>query len=171
MTALRLRTSQLDLRPLPVDAAAALPELREEAARAVEASLDPEWPDANLLGVLRRHAGAPAGVECFGVWVMIERDTQVVVGDVGFHGPPDQAGTVEVGYSVVPRCRRRGYATEAAAALVEWALDQPSVHDVVAGCDAGNEPSIRTLERVGFRRTGMANGEVRWRYSPGRPEM
>jgi RimJ/RimL family protein N-acetyltransferase len=24
--------------------------------------------------------------------------------------------------------------------------------------------SIRTLERVGFRRTGEADGQVRWRY-------
>jgi [ribosomal protein S5]-alanine N-acetyltransferase len=141
-----------------------LPDGREEVASAVEAALDAEWPDPNLLGVLRRHADAPPEQECFGVWVMIERDRRTVVGDIGFHGPPDETGRVEIGYSVVPSSRRRGYATEAARALVEWARSQPSVRVVVAGCDVGNEPSTRTLERVGFQRTGVVNGEIRWRY-------
>jgi RimJ/RimL family protein N-acetyltransferase len=95
---------------------------------------------------------------------MIERCSSSVVGDIGFRGPPDDAGTIEVGYSVIPSRRRRGYATEAASALVGWARSQPSVHVIVAGCDADNVPSICTLERVGFRRTGEANGEIRWRY-------
>lgn len=164
-----LATDHLDLRPLPVRAAAALPEDRARAARAVGAALDLEWPDPHFLGVLRRHAAAPSGAECFGVWVMIERAGRRVVGDIGFHGPPDHSGTVEIGYSVVPRRRRRGYATESANALVAWALSQPGVHCVVAGCDPANEPSIRTLEAVGFRRTGDVGGLVRWRYE-GRPD-
>jgi RimJ/RimL family protein N-acetyltransferase len=93
-----------------------------------------------------------------------ERDSWSVVGDIGFVGPPDGRGTVEVGYSVIPDRRRRGYATEAARAIVAWALTQPSVQVVVAGCDCDNAPSIRILERLGFRRTGEANGQIRWRY-------
>jgi len=103
--------------------------------------------------------------------VMIERCSGTVIGDIGFHGPPDDTGTIEVGYSVIPSRRRRGYATEAAKALVGWARSQPSVHVIVAGCDPNNVSSVRTLERVGFRRTGEANGETRWRYggTSGRP--
>lgn len=164
MSALRLLTDRLELKPLPARAAAALPEDREEACSAVGARLDPEWPDPHLLGVLRRHADLSADTECFGVWVVIERESGGVVGDVGFHGPPDDGGTVEVGYSVIPRRRGRGYATEAANALVAWARSQPSVKVIVAGCDPGNVASIRTLERVGFCRTGEVNGELRWRY-------
>ncbi|HEY3765402.1 MAG TPA: GNAT family N-acetyltransferase [Gaiellales bacterium] len=150
--------------PLPAQAAAAMPDDREAATRALGARLSAEWPDPSFVGVLRRHAGAPAGTERFGVWVMIERRSGSVVGDVGFHAPPDDAGTIEVGYSVIPSRRRRGYATEAAAALVGWARSEPSIHVIVAGCDAGNLPSIRTLERIGFHRTGEASGEIRWRH-------
>lgn len=103
-------------------------------------------------------------MERFGVWVMIERESGSVVGDIGFHGPPDDVGTVEVGYSVAPSRRRRGYATEAATAIIAWALSQPSVQAIVAGCDPDNVPSVHTLERVGFSRTGEADGEMRWRY-------
>ncbi len=102
--------------------------------------------------------------ERFGVWVMIERSSATVIGDLGFRGPPDDAGTIELGYSVVPSRRRRGYATEAASTLVQWARSQPSVAVIVAGCDPDNLPSIRTLERVGFRRTGETGAEIRWRF-------
>lgn len=160
----KLLTDRLELKPLPAEAAAALPEDRGAACRTLGAQLSAEWPDPHLVGVLRRHAGASVETECFGVWVMIERCSGGVVGDIGFRGPPDNAGTIEVGYSVVPSRRRRGYATEAASALVGWARSQPSVHVIVAGCDPNNLPSICTLERVGFGRTGEANGEIRWRY-------
>ena len=164
MRTLKLLTDRLELKPLPGQAAAALLEDREAAGRVLGARLSAQWPDPNLDGVLRRHAGASVDSECFGVWVMIERRSGTVVGDIGFHGPPDDAGTIEVGYSVIPSRRRRGYATEAAGALVGWAHSQPSVHAIVAGCDPSNVPSMCTLERVGFRRTGEANGELRWRY-------
>jgi len=155
-----LSTEHLDLTPLPVRAAAALPEDRGAAARLLGAKLSAEWPDPHLVGILRRHAEGP---EHFGVWVMVERDTATVVGDIGFHGPPDGSGTVEIGYSVVPSRRGRGYATQAAIALVGWARSQPGVRAVVAGCDPGNAASIVTLERAGFHRTGGADGEIRWR--------
>lgn len=166
MRALEVRTDRLELRPLPVRAAAALPEDREEAGRVLGAPLLPDWPDPNLLGILPRHVGAPEGIERFGIWVMIELDGGHVVGDIGFHGPPDDTGTVEIGYSVAPSRRGRGYAAEAAVALVGWARSQPRVQEVVAGCDPANEPSVRTLERAGFERTGEANGELRWRSRP-----
>src|SRR6266498_3661369 len=141
------------------------------SGRTLDARISAEWPDPHLVGVLRRHAGTSVDTECFGVWVMIERCSGTVIGDIGFHGPPDDTGTIEVGYSVIPSRRRRGYATEAAKALVGWARSQPSVHVIVAGCDPNNVSSVRTLERVGFRRTGEADGETRWRYGgmSGRP--
>ena len=94
---------------------------------------------------------------------MIEGESKTVVGDIGFLGAPGADGSVEIGYSVIPDRRGRGYATEAARALVDWALRQPEVTTVVAGCDNDNVPSIRTLERLGFVRTGEADGQVRWR--------
>ena len=94
---------------------------------------------------------------------MIERESATVVGDIGFLGAPRADGSIEIGYSVIPDRRGRGYATEAARALVDWALRQPGVTTVVAGCDNSNVPSIRTLERLGFVRTGEAKGQIRWR--------
>ena len=148
--------------PLPIEVALLLLEDRPAAVRALGVELSPEWPAPHLAGVLRRHAAASEPDACFGVWVMIERATGTVVGDIGFHGPPDAAGRVEIGYSVVPVRHGRGYATEAAVALVRWARAQPGVLAVVAGCDPGNAASATVLERAGFVRAGETGGELRW---------
>lgn len=125
--------------------------------------LPPEWPHSDLLDVLQLQAAATAETARYGVWVLIDRGSRTVVGDAGFMGPPGADETIEIGYSIVPDRRGRGYATEAVSALVAWALDRPDVSAVVAGCAAGNTPSIRLLERVGFRRTGVESEQLRWR--------
>ena len=161
---LRLITGRLELKPLSSQAAAALSENQEEASRILGATFPPEWPQPDLLGILALRPPSSPEAERFGVWVMIERDSRSVVGDIGFKGPPDDAGRIEMGYSVIPDRRRRGYAKEAARALIDWALSQPKVRVLVAGCQPDNVPSIRTLERVGFHRSGEADGEIRWCY-------
>jgi ribosomal-protein-alanine N-acetyltransferase len=161
---MRLVTERLDLCPLPAAAARLLPEGREEAARILGAAVPLAWPQADLLDVLPIQASASLSDERFGIWVMIEHESGSVVGDIGFIGPPGNDGSIEIGYSVIPARRRRGYATEAARALVEWALQESEVEVVVASCDKGNVPSVRTLERVGFLRADEADGQIRWRY-------
>jgi RimJ/RimL family protein N-acetyltransferase len=132
---------------------------RAGAAGAVGAKLDPDWPAPDLLDVL-------PGTEPFGAWAIVELASSTVVGDIGFHGPPDANGVVEIGYSIVPSRRRRGYAVEAASALIAWAMTQEGVRGIVAGSAPDNAASIATLVRLGFQRAGEANGEARWRSLP-----
>jgi RimJ/RimL family protein N-acetyltransferase len=166
-----IRTPRLVLRPLPSAAAGVLPDDREAAARLLGAVLPPDWPQADLLDVLPLQAAAAPGEDRFGVWVIIERKSKTVVGDIGFMGPPGRDGSVEMGYSVIPDRRGRGYATEAARALVDWARRQPGVGSVVAVCDNGNVPSIRLLERIGFARYGETDGQLRWRLETAHPDQ
>jgi RimJ/RimL family protein N-acetyltransferase len=84
----------------------------------------------------------------WGAWLVFRGDE--LVGDAGFLAPP-AGGEVELGYAVRPEHRGRGYATEAARALVEWALAQPGVDRVVAEFEHDNVASKRVLERVGMR--------------------
>ena len=159
----RLETARLELFPLAPEAAAALSDDRDQAARIIGASLDADWPHPDLLGALPMHAAAAGQDARYGIWVIVERASQTVVGDIGFFGPPTPEATVEVGYSVVPDRRRRGYATEAAAALIGWARQQPNVSAVLARCEEDNVPSIRTLERLGFARAGKVDRMLAWR--------
>jgi len=157
-----IATLHLDLRPLPAAAARLLPDDRGAAAIAIGAALSPSWPQPDLLDVLPIQAVAAPEDERSGIWLMIEHDDRIVVGDVGFHGPPHD-GVVEIGFSVVPERRRLGYATEAARGLVAWALMEPTIRTVIARCEPDNVASIRVLEAVGFDQVGQSDGLIHWR--------
>jgi ribosomal-protein-alanine N-acetyltransferase len=79
------------------------------------------------------------------------REEDVVIGDIGFHAPPDELGEVSVGFGIVPAARRRGYAVEALRGLLGWALTQPEVRTVQADTDLVNLASQRVLLGAGMR--------------------
>jgi RimJ/RimL family protein N-acetyltransferase len=82
----------------------------------------------------------------------VHRDA--VVGHVGFHGPPDERGMVEVAYSVDPQYRRRGYGRRMLAAALLWAGQDPSVKIVRATIGPANVASIATLGAFPFEPVG-----------------
>jgi ribosomal-protein-alanine N-acetyltransferase len=98
----------------------------------------------------------------YGPWLVVEPAGSLVVGTAGLLGAPDAEGVVQLGYGMAPSVRGRGYAPEAARALVEWALAEPGVLRVIARCDHDNAASIRVLEKVGMRRTGERDGMLWW---------
>ena len=77
-----------------------------------------------------------------------------VVGYAGFHGPPDDDGMVEVGYTVLPEYRRRGYARAMLAALLRRAADEPQVRVVRASISPDNAASLATIKGFGFEPAG-----------------
>jgi RimJ/RimL family protein N-acetyltransferase len=78
----------------------------------------------------------------------------VVIGHGGYHGPPDDRGMVEVGYTVDPAYRRRGYATAILAALLERAGSEPAVRVVRASISPDNAASLATIAKFGFTQVG-----------------
>jgi RimJ/RimL family protein N-acetyltransferase len=54
------------------------------------------------------------------------------LGVAGFKGPPDERGEVEIGYSIVASEQRRGFCTEAVAALLAFAFSDSRVGFVSA---------------------------------------
>ena len=110
----------------------------------------PDFPaegDRVIAGMLDREGVPPD--PAFGQRLVVERVTGLVVGGIGLFGPPED-GRVEFGYGIVESRRGRGYATEAARALVLAALGLPGVIEVVAGVDPANAASVRVLEKAGL---------------------
>ena len=93
--------------------------------------------------------GADPGA--YGVYQLVRSGDGLVIGDIGFHGRPNVAGSVTVGYGLAPGARGQGYATEALRAVVAWALAQPEVAAVEADTTHANLPSQRVMERAGMR--------------------
>ena len=58
----------------------------------------------------------------------------------------------EVGWTLDPDHTGRGYATEAASALIDYCFKTLGVRRVVTGCFADNTSSVRLIERLGMRR-------------------
>lgn len=80
-----------------------------------------------------------------------EGDTpRTLVGSGGFMGPPDAAGTAEIGYSIAADWRGQGLATELVAGLVQQAAATGMVRRLVAHTQAGNLASQQVLRRNGF---------------------
>jgi [ribosomal protein S5]-alanine N-acetyltransferase len=111
---------------------------------------------------------ARGGEQTFGCCVIVEKTSGLAVGTIGFFGPPDDAGTVMIGYGLVPAARGHGYATEALRGLVSYAFEHPSVRDMVADPLRDNVASHRVLEKAGFSRT-HATEESYW-YRMSRPD-
>lgn len=84
----------------------------------------------------------------------VDATTGEVVGHVGFHGPPDDKGMVEVAYSVDPQHRRRGYATALLRTALAWAASDLDVHTVRASISPDNAASLATLRPFGFELSG-----------------
>lgn len=61
----------------------------------------------------------------------------------------------EIGYVVHPRHAGKGYATEAARALLGVAFDELGLHRVVGRLEARNIASARVLEKLGMRREAL----------------
>jgi|tagenome__1003787_1003787.scaffolds.fasta_scaffold20947344_2 ribosomal-protein-alanine N-acetyltransferase len=83
-----------------------------------------------------------------------------VIGSIGFHGPPDADGRVEIGYDIVPPERRLGYAREAIAGLTEWAFATGRARVCVASVSPTNAPSLALVRSLGFRQVGEQIDEI-----------
>ncbi|MEU6991584.1 GNAT family N-acetyltransferase [Streptomyces sp. NPDC046465] len=88
----------------------------------------------------------------WGMYALIRTADELAVGGMGFHGPPDDNGCVEVGYDLAEGARGRGYATEALRSLSRWALDRAEVGTVLAVVDPANVASQGVATRAGFTR-------------------
>jgi RimJ/RimL family protein N-acetyltransferase len=146
----RIHSERLCLRQLEADEARAL----------LQGKADPERPwmagypmQGTLIAVEAFVRAVDNGADPgeYGVYQLVRSSDGLVVGDIGFHGPPDRAGSVTVGYGLAPDARGQGYATEALRALVAWALARPEVSRVEADTTHANLPSQRVMERAGMR--------------------
>lgn len=85
----------------------------------------------------------------FTYWLIKIKDIDFGAGLAGFKGYPDQNGFVEIGYGIDHEHWNKGYMTEAAGALVTWALAQP-VCKTVTAIETKNPASIGVLKKLGF---------------------
>jgi len=99
-------------------------------------------------------------------WYLLTKSPQEIkiLGICGFKGRPDEAGSVEISYSVLSQFRNQGYASEAVSRLVLWAFSHQNVKQVTADTLPHLRQSIGVLENNGFiyAGPGSEHGVVRY---------
>ena len=155
-----LETERLVLRRRRVDEAAIYRRLWTERDERVppHRRIDPEGRPSleDMAAQLRAARGEPGP----GLLAVERKDTADVIGYCGlvFHGngSPDEP---ELAYELLRAVHGRGYATEAARAVVTWAGDAgyPRLWATVRDWNAA---SRRVLAKLGFRETGRVEPDA-----------
>ena len=164
-----LKTDRLELRAL---ARAELAYLHT-GVRAFEAALGLKLApglltDSERRAVARKLAQMQAAPEhqhpWFTYWLAMDRASGRGIGLVGFKGPPDAKGSVEIAYSIAPSQQGRGFATEAAGTLIAWAFQHTACRAVMApDTPRSNAASSRVLEKLGMRVYAVTERAQSWR--------
>ena len=135
----------------------------EEAQSLLGADIPTGWPDeydARFLRLRRKQLSLEPDTQRWLIRALVRTGPEkVMIGHAGFHGPPGANGlkagdAVEIGYTVFPAFRGRGYATEAAAALLDWARSEHEIRHFIASVAPANAPSLAIVRKLGFVQTG-----------------
>jgi RimJ/RimL family protein N-acetyltransferase len=93
------------------------------------------------------------GGDRYGFWAAIEKSTGTFLG--WFHCRPadgQPSDEPELGYRLRRSAWGKGYATEAAAAMLRYGFETLRLHRVIATCQPENPASWRVMHKLGMRR-------------------
>ncbi len=162
MESIFLRTRRLLLRSATPELAGADLHDPAEFSRRLDAEIPSDWPpplndiqsQTYTLRYLRDDPEATGWIAWYFLLPGTPGERAQAIGIGGFTGKPSPEGAVEIGYSVMPNHEGMGYASEAVAALVEWAFSHPEVQLVFGQTYPSLIASIRVMENNGFEFLG-----------------
>ena len=111
------------------------------------------WPDLDMMDTIPKIIGNLAindYVTGFESWLIIKKDTQEIIGDVGYKGYNFEFQNIDIGCGIITEERGKGFAEEATRELIRWAFSQEIVKEITAKCFIDNAQSINLLKKLGF---------------------
>jgi len=93
--------------------------------------------------------------EGFSFFAATLRDTGAFIGTIGLQTMRDAVPNlpqpaVEIGWRLAPSAQGKGFATEGARIIVDFAFNQLGLNEVVAITALPNQPSRRVMEKLGM---------------------
>lgn len=155
-----LDTERLRLVPATLELADADLHNRLEFQHQLGARVLESWPpplndEASMRRTLEFLRRDPAAAGWAAWYWIAKKHKPVVIGLGGFKGRP-AGGSAEIGYSLLPEFQKKGYASEAVAALAGWAFAHEEVERVAAESSEEGVPRFELTRRL-FR-PGAARG-------------
>ncbi|MCX6169534.1 MAG: GNAT family N-acetyltransferase [Ignavibacteriales bacterium] len=160
MTSIILKTKRLELLSGSLEHARAEKYDQKRLPKLLNAAIPDNWPpplnDEESINFFLKYLEDDPDAGGFTSWYILlpEGSKKKAIGNIGFKGMPDESGTVEIGYSIMETHHHNGYASEAVAAIVDWAFSQPKVLRVIAETLPELVTSQRVLEKNGFKFIG-----------------
>lgn len=168
---LRLRTPRMELIAADAVLARADASDRPALARLLSAEIPAAWPPPLTADHIEQFAGffeSGAWTPGLGPWYWILDDggPRTLIGNGGF-GPPDVGGRLVMGYAVLDEFQRRGLATEAVAALLNWAFAHQQTPEVVGDTFLELVGSIKVMRanRMVYTGPGPESRTIRFRIT------
>lgn len=156
-------TKRLRMIPFTLDLVVTVLDDKDKLEHALGVKVPEDWPGPDFAEILQMVAADLTNHPEKNGWMglIVHKQDQRIIGDMGFHQPPDAEGKVEIGYSIIPSYRQQGFTFEMAEALVHRAFQHPDIKRITAeNVLADNTPSIRILQKLGMKQVGADDGVV-----------
>lgn len=146
-----LETTRLLLRPISPEDAKALFDYRRDRETNSYQGWIPENPDdaARFIASTAKQLDIP---DTWFQFVIIEKQTQKLIGDLGIHFLGAENKQVELGCTLNKDFQKNGYATEAVKRVIDYLFKELHKHRISTSIDPDNKRSIQLVERIGFRK-------------------
>lgn len=172
-----MRSARLDLPLMPIELLDAFAGGERTAVEALaDYAVPPDFPDrsgtadiaetTSFIRFRRDQLRTDPSRYPWSIRAIVLRAERRMVGYVNFHGAPGvndigAPDALELGWTVFPSDRRRGFATETAVALMDWATEAYGIAHFISATTPENAASLRVHEKLGFARTGqIVDGEI-----------
>lgn len=154
---LEIQTERLTLRPLTMDDVETIHKIWTDAG--VRKFM---WDD-EIISFEEASAVVEKSVKYFrckglGLWAVLPHDEARIIGFCGywfFHEPPQ----LELLYGIITDQWGKGYAPEAAKAMLSFGFEELGFDDVRASADAANVASERVMQKLGMKFTARREAE------------
>ena len=147
---MKLDTKRLIIRPITLDDKNEIFEYRSDTETNKYQGWIPKTIDdvEIFIGKISKQINEP---ETWFQFVIIEKETQKIVGDLGIHFFDSKNRQVEIGCTLNKEFQNKGYATESVKRVIDYLFKELNKHRIITSIDPDNKNSIRLVERIGFR--------------------
>jgi [ribosomal protein S5]-alanine N-acetyltransferase len=164
---MKLQTNRLIIKTLDLELIEAAARRDTRSIEAMGYKTNSEWPGPDFFDALpyfRELLIKNNGTKGFDSWIIVTKDTQEIIGGIGFLGDPNKEGMIEIGFATNESHRRKGYCFEAAQKLILWALSHDEVKSITARCEPDNINSKNVLLKLGFQIDHTDEELLYWKY-------
>jgi len=148
---LKLETERLEIKPVSLDDKEKIFRYRRDKTTNKFQGWIPETIE-DVENFITKTSSAINEPETWFQFVIIEKQSQKIIGDIGVHFFDKENKQSEIGYTLDKEFQNQGYATESVKRVIGYLFEELHKHRIIASTDPANLKSIKLLERLGFRK-------------------